>query len=78
MATVIINNSPVHDEAIITYPYGIADSGYSCGYHTGLDFAPYGSTPSNPILYSVVSGEVVQVVQPASRRTWCSSFNSSK
>ena len=50
MATVTINNSPVHDDAVITYPYGIADSGYSCGYHTGLDFAPYGSTPANPIL----------------------------
>lgn len=62
MAEVTINNSPIHSQAIITYPYGIADSGYSCGYHTGLDFAPYGSTESNPILYSVVSGEVVQVV----------------
>lgn len=61
MATVTINNSPVHSEAIITYPYGVADSGYSCGYHTGLDFAPYGETEANPMLYSVVSGEVVYI-----------------
>ena len=78
MSEVTINNSPVHSQSIITYPYGIADSGYSCGYHTGLDSAPYGSTESNPMLYSVVSGEVVQVVQPASRCTWCTSINSCK
>ena len=61
MAEVTINNSPVHSDSIITYPYGITDPDYSCGWHTGLDFAPYGSTPTNPILYSVVSGEVVYV-----------------
>lgn len=53
MAEVTINNSPVHSDLIITYPYGVADSGYSCGWHTGLDFAPYGSTESNPVLYPV-------------------------
>ena len=61
MSEVTISNSPVHSQAIITYPYGVADSSYSCGFHTGVDFAPYGSTPSNPILYSVVAGEVVYV-----------------
>lgn len=64
MSTVTISNSPVHDESIITYPYGITDPDYSCGWHTGLDFA--GVNETNPMLYSVVSGEVVQVVQPAS------------
>lgn len=73
MSTVIIPNSPVHSESVITYPYGIADPDYSCGYHTGLDFAPTGSTGTNPMLYSVVSGEVVQVVQPASRCFRCTS-----
>lgn len=53
MAEVTINNSPVHSDAIITYPYGVADSGYSCGWHTGVDFAPYGTTENNPILYPV-------------------------
>lgn len=61
MSEVTINNSPVHSQSIITYPYGIADPSYSCGYHTGIDFAPYGETPANPILYSVVEGEVVEV-----------------
>lgn len=61
MATVTINNSPIHSTSIITYPFGIADSGYSCGWHTGIDFAPYGATESNPYLYSVCSGEVVEV-----------------
>ena len=58
---VTISNSPVHSDCIITYPYGVADSGYSCGWHTGVDFAPYGTTSSNPPLYSVCSGTVVRV-----------------
>lgn len=59
MATVTIPNSPVHSDIIITYPYGVVDSGYSCGWHTGVDFAPYGSTENNPILYPVKEGTVV-------------------
>lgn len=50
---VTISNSPVHSDIIITYPYGVTDSGYSCGWHTGVDFAPYGSTENNPWLYPV-------------------------
>lgn len=61
MSEVTISNSPIHSQSIITYPYGVTDPNYSCGWHTGLDFAPYGTTPANPWLYSVVSGEVVQV-----------------
>lgn len=61
MSSVTINNSPVHSDSIITYPYGITDSGYSCGWHTGLDFAPTGSTETNPILYPVMDGTVVYV-----------------
>ena len=53
MAEVTINNSPVHSDSIITYPYGVADSGYSCGWHTGVDIAPYGTTENNPVLYPV-------------------------
>lgn len=59
MATVTIPNSPVHSDIIITYPYGVVDSGYSCGWHTGVDFAPYGTTENNPILYPVKEGKVV-------------------
>lgn len=61
MATVTINNSPVHGDCIITYPYGIASSGYTCGWHTGVDFAPYGPTENNPVLYPVKKGVVVYI-----------------
>lgn len=61
MSEVTINNSPVHSDIIITYPYGVADSGYSCGWHTGIDFAPYGDTENNPIMYPVKDGKVVYV-----------------
>lgn len=61
MSTVTINNSPVHSDIIVTYPYGIADSGYTCGWHTGIDFAPYGTTGTNPYLYSVCTGTVKEV-----------------
>lgn len=61
MAEVTIKNSPVHSDIIITYPYGVADSGYSCGWHTGVDFAPYGTTENNPIMYPVKDGKVVYV-----------------
>lgn len=61
MAEVTISNSPVHSDSIITYPYGVYDASYQCDFHTGLDFAPYGSTGRNPDIYSVASGEVVEV-----------------
>ena len=60
MAEVTINNSPVHSDSIITRPYGYIDPDYSCGWHTGLDFARYGSTGTNPDIYSVTEGEVVK------------------
>lgn len=43
MSDVTINNSPVHSDSIITRAYGVVDSGYSCGWHTGVDFAPFRS-----------------------------------
>ncbi len=61
MAEVTINNSPVHSDCIITYPYGVYDASYQCDFHTGLDFAPYGTTGSNPDLYPVIAGEVVEI-----------------
>lgn len=61
MSEVTISNSPIHSDSIITYPYGVADSSYQCGYHTGVDFAPYGSTEANPLLYSCVTGTVVYI-----------------
>lgn len=61
MAEVTIFNSPVHSQIILTYPYGVPDSSYQFGYHTGVDFAPYGLTERNPVLYSCVVGTVVYV-----------------
>lgn len=61
MAEVTINNSPVHSDSMISYPYGVQNSGYSCGWHTGVDIVPYGTTENNPILYPVKSGTVVYV-----------------
>ena len=61
MSDITINNSPIHSDSIITNPYGVQNSGYSCGWHTGVDFAPYGTTEANPMLYSVKNGTVVYV-----------------
>lgn len=71
MATVTINNSPVHSPLIITYPFGIKDSSYSQGYHTGLDFAPYGNTPRNPIIYPSFKGKVVKVITSTNTALGC-------
>lgn len=57
MAEVTINNSPVHSDSIITAVYGETGPSWA-RFHTGTDFAPYGSTPANPFLYSVCSGIV--------------------
>lgn len=57
MATVTINNSPVHGDSILTAVFGETGSSWA-RYHTGTDFAPYGLTPTNPDLYSVCDGTV--------------------
>jgi len=62
MATVKTSKSPLHITCAVGYPYGVSDSGYSCGYHTGCDFPQSGTSEINPDLYSVVEdGEVVYV-----------------
>lgn len=61
MATVTINNSPIHSDSILTAVYGDTGSSWSCGFHTGIDFAPTGDTPANPDLFSVVTGQVVEI-----------------
>lgn len=61
MAEVTINNSPIHSDSIITALYGETGTHWA-HMHTGSDFAPYGSTPANPDLYSVCSGSVSSVV----------------
>lgn len=57
MAEVTINNSPVHSQSILTAVYGETGPSWQ-RFHTGIDFAPYGTTPANPELYSVCSGTV--------------------
>lgn len=61
MATVTINNSPIHSDSILTAVYGETGSNWA-NFHTGTDFAPYGSTPANPDLYSVCNGVVNNIL----------------
>lgn len=60
MATVTINNSPVHSDTILTAVYDETGPNWA-RFHTGTDFAPTGSTPANPPLFSVCTGEVVRI-----------------
>lgn len=60
MAEVTINNSPVHSDSILTAVYGETGSSWA-RFHTGIDFAPYGSMGTNPDLYSVCTGVVYSV-----------------
>lgn len=61
MASVTISNSPVHSESMISYPYGEIDSSYSCGWHTGVDIVPHGTTVSTPPIYPCFNGEIVYI-----------------
>lgn len=74
MASVTINNSPFHEDSIITYPYGVIDSGYTCGVHVGVDIVANSGTGAN--IYPVFSGQVVAVnTNPNNAlRSLCSNF----
>ena len=62
MAIFYSGDIPIHDECMISYPYGVVDSSYSCGWHTGVDLVPHGSTENYPLLYGCVpSGTVVAI-----------------
>lgn len=61
MAEVTIYNSPVHSDTTFSAVFGESGSMWSCGFHTGDDFIPYGSTGTNPDIYPVFDGEVVQI-----------------
>lgn len=62
MAEVTISNSPVHSDTSLTAVYGESGSLWpACGWHTGTDFVPYGSTGTNPDIYPCFAGEVVEV-----------------
>ncbi len=61
MAEVTINNSPVHSDTILTAVYNETGPNWA-RFHTGTDFAPYGTTPPRPTLYSVCTGTVENVI----------------
>lgn len=61
MAVVIIPNSPIHSDSVLTAVYGETGQ-YWTHFHTGTDFAPTGTTPANPPLYSVCTGVVSRVL----------------
>lgn len=66
MAEVTTKYSPMHINCTVGYPYGVENSRYSCGYHTGCDFPASGTAESNPDLYSCIEdGEVVYVYKDA-------------
>lgn len=60
MATVTINNSPIHSDSSLSAVYGDMGPNWA-NFHTGIDFIPYGSTPSHPDIFSVCTGTVVQI-----------------
>ena len=60
--TVKTKYSPLHIKCEVGYPYGVADSRYQCGFHTGCDFPQSGTNAQNPDLYGCVDdGTVVYV-----------------
>ena len=60
MAEYTTHYSPMHIDCTIGQPYGNPDAGYSCGFHTGVDFPETGTSEQNPDLYSITDdGEVV-------------------
>lgn len=66
MAEVTTKYSPLHIKCEVGQPYGNPNSGYSCGFHTGIDFPQSGTSEANPDLFSCVEdGEVVYVYKNA-------------
>ena len=62
MAVFTTPYSPMHIDCTIGQPYGNASAGYTCGFHTGVDFPESGTGETNPDLYSITdNGEVVYV-----------------
>jgi murein DD-endopeptidase MepM/ murein hydrolase activator NlpD len=59
MATITTPYSPMHIDCTIGQPYGNPSTGYSCGFHTGVDFPASGTGQSNPDLYACMPGTIV-------------------
>lgn len=66
MSTVKSNVSPLHINCTIGQPYGNPSSGYTCGFHTGIDFPETGTAEKNPDLYACVAEGVVVYVNKTS------------
>ncbi len=60
MATIQSSVSPLHGSCTIGQPYGNPSTGYSCGWHTGIDFPASGVSGSLD-LYACCTGQVVYV-----------------
>lgn len=54
--------SPLHIPFEVGYPYGVVDSGYKCGWHTGVDIPQSGTGTIAPELYSVSEDGIVTYV----------------
>ena len=59
MATIQSSVSPLHGTCTIGQPYGNPSTGYTCGWHTGIDFPASGVTVGTLDLYSCCVGTVV-------------------
>lgn len=70
MGEVTTKYSPMHIDCKVGQPYGEIDSGYSCGFHTGIDFPQSGVSVQNPDLYSCSDdGEVTYVYKDSTGTT---------
>lgn len=69
MAEYTTRYSPMHIDCTIGQPYGNISSGYSCGFHTGVDFPQSGVGVQNPDLYSITDDGVVVYVYKNSTGT---------
>ena len=57
MTTIESSVTPIHGTCTIGQPYGEPSTGYSCGFHTGIDFPASGTDSYD--LYACCEGTVV-------------------
>jgi len=69
MSEYITPFSPMRIDCTIGQPYGNPSSGYTCGFHSGVDFPASGTAESNPDLYSITNDGVVTYVYKESQGT---------
>lgn len=69
MATVVTSQSPLHITCTVGQPYGNPSAGYTCGFHTGIDFPASGTAESNPALFACCEGVVTYVYKNSTGST---------